>query len=340
MRLAITMGDPCGIGPEIILKALGEPLPGGALPVVFGALDVLIAEDLRLSQLIEGYVPRSPAIRVLERADEPMMPGEIGVIEACPGLDLSSLQPGVPHAHAATLQLAALDAAIESTRAGQAQAICTAPWTKHLFALLKMPAIGHTERLAAAFGAEQDHVMMLAGDVLRVSLVTTHLPLSRVSAAITHERLASTIRTTARDLTRWFGLASPRIAVCGVNPHAGEGGHMGREEIEVIGPCVEALRAELPGVTLSGPLPPDTLFARFHGGKPAFDAVVCMYHDQGLIPLKLMHFGSSANITLGLPILRTSVDHGTAYDIAGRGVADAHSMRYAAELAIRLAGSP
>jgi 4-phospho-D-threonate 3-dehydrogenase / 4-phospho-D-erythronate 3-dehydrogenase len=337
-RVALTMGDPCGIGPEIILCALATPLPDGGEVVIFGDMAVLQNEDARLVGLRADYVPMRDKLVAVSEPDAPLAPGQIGVLDVCPGMDTSTLvpatlAPGFADPRAATLQLAALDAAIEATRHGRCDAICTAPWTKSLFSVLGMPAIGHTERLAEAFGAEQDHVMMLAGDALRVALVTTHLPLSRVSAAVTHERLADTIRTTARDLTRWYGVAAPHIAICGLNPHAGESGHMGMEEIEVIAPCVEAMRAQLPHVTLSGPLPPDTLFARYHGGKKPFDAVVCMYHDQGLIPLKLLHFGSSANITLGLPILRTSVDHGTAYDIAGKGIADPHSMRYALELA-------
>jgi 4-hydroxythreonine-4-phosphate dehydrogenase len=335
-RIAVTMGDPCGIGPEIVLKALVQPLPHGALPVVFGSSRVLRNEDARLTQRVPGYTSQAHRFAPLTAADQAIEPGQIGVVEAAPALEVAGLVPGQAAPQAALLQLAALDAAIEAARTGQVAAICTAPWTKHIFALVDMPAIGHTERLAAAFGAEDDHVMMLAGDVLRVALVTTHVPLARVSAALTHQRLVNTIATTARDLTRWFGVARPHIAVASLNPHAGEGGHMGREEIEVMQPAIEAARRLLPDATITDPLPPDTLFARFHGGKKAFDAVVCMYHDQGLIPLKLLHFGSSANITLGLPVLRTSVDHGTAYDIAGQGRADPNSMRYAIELALRL----
>jgi 4-hydroxythreonine-4-phosphate dehydrogenase len=178
--------------------------------------------------------------------------------------------------------------------------------------------------------------MMLAGERLRVSLVTTHVPLSRVSQELTSQRVEQVIRTTVSDLRRWFGIEAPQIAVCGLNPHAGEAGHLGLEEREVIEPTLARLAGELgEGVGLVGPLPSDTLFARYGGGSAPYDAVICMYHDQGLIPLKLLHFGESANLTLGLPVLRTSVDHGTAYDIAGRGQADASSMRYAMELAVR-----
>jgi 4-hydroxythreonine-4-phosphate dehydrogenase len=181
--------------------------------------------------------------------------------------------------------------------------------------------------------------MMLGGPRLRVALVTTHVPISRVSEKLTAKRLEAVIRTTATDLTRLYGVKHPDIAVCGLNPHAGEKGVMGAEEDEIIRPVVNQLAEELSDdVEISGPYSADTLFSRFRGDRQPFDAVVCMYHDQGLIPLKLMHFGESANITLGLPVVRTSVDHGTAYDIAGWGVADEGSMRYAVELAVEMAG--
>ena len=207
--------------------------------------------------------------------------------------------------------------AIAHARRGHIQAITTAPWTKEIFRLIDAPPTGHTEVLAEAFEAPE-HVMMLAGPRLRVALATVHVPLARVSQELTRARLRQVLETTARDLRRLFGVDVPRIAVCGLNPHAGEHGVMGTEEAEVIGPtieeCAEALGA---AAELVGPLPSDTLFGAFRQGQP-YDAVVCMYHDQGLIPLKLFHFGESANLTLGLPIVRTSVDHGTAHDIAGQ----------------------
>lgn len=193
-----------------------------------------------------------------------------------------------------------------------------------------LPMTGHTEILGEMCGANP--VMMLAGDVLRVSLVTTHLPLRDVPAALTDAALDHTLRVTAGDLEDQFGICAPRIAVCGLNPHAGESGKMGREDVDRIAPAVA--RAVDAGIHAVGPLPADTLFSQFtRGGDAPFDAVVAMYHDQGLIPLKLLHFGRAANITLGLPIVRTSVDHGTAHDIAGAALADTGSLEYALELA-------
>ncbi len=179
--------------------------------------------------------------------------------------------------------------------------------------------------------------MMLAGDRLRVALTTVHIPLRRVHEELTPTRLHDTLRTTASEMQRRFDIGRPRIAVCALNPHAGELGIMGTEEGDVIGPVVQQVQESLgEEVDFIGPLAADTLFAKFQGDAQPYDAVVCMYHDQALIPLKLLHFGTSANLTLGLPIIRTSVDHGTAYDIAGQGIADPGSMRYALTLAIEL----
>jgi 4-hydroxythreonine-4-phosphate dehydrogenase len=205
---------------------------------------------------------------------------------------------------------------------------------KALFGEVGLPVTGHTEILADRTEAP-DHVMMLAGDTLRVALVTTHLPLSQVAAALSTEKILSTVRTTARDLRRLFGIKRPRIAVAALNPHAGELGNIGREEIEFITPAIDAARSE--GIKARGPFAADTLFAKVNvEGEWPYDAVVCMYHDQALIPLKLVEFGRSANITLGLPIVRTSVDHGTAYDIAGKGTAETGSLRYALKVAAKL----
>lgn len=299
MRIGITIGDAAGIGPEVITKALAE-LKLADDVVVYGHRDV-IAGDFEVVDVIDT----------------------VGAIEV-----------GAPNAVCAHLQLAALQRAIADARAGAIDAIVTAPWTKSLFELIGEPSIGHTEVLADGFGVGRQHVMMLAGDVLRVVLVTAHLPLRAVADAITVQRIVDVIRITATDLQRSFGIASPRLAVCGINPHASERGHIGREDLDVTAPAIEQARAL--GFDVAGPFPADTLFPRFRGATAPFDAVVAMYHDQGLAPLKLRHFGESANITLGLPAVRTSVDHGTAWDIAGRGVADASSMRYAIEVAQRM----
>ncbi len=334
--LALTVGDVAGIGPEVSLKALAKPLPEARV-CLYAPLPCLLAEDARLSARLSGWRPMTPRLVAVTSPDQPVAPGQIAVLDPAPELDWAApITPGQPDARCARLQLAALELAIAHARAGSVDGICTAPWNKGLFAQIGAPTVGHTEVLARAFGVE-DHVMMLAGARLRVALVTVHVPLSQVSAGLTRARLLDTLRTTASELGRWFGLSAPRLAVCGLNPHAGEGGVMGREELEIISPALEEARQRL-GVSITGPLPADTLFARFGGADATpWDAVICMYHDQGLIPLKLLHFGRSANITLGLPILRTSVDHGTAHDIAGQGVADEGSMRYAMELAVTMA---
>ena len=330
MRLAITIGDAAGIGPEVILKALASDPTLDA--IVFGALSVLLAEDAALTQSCADYTSQAHRLVPVSAPDAPIAAGQIGVLDVSPGLDWSRLPRGEHDARCARLQLDAFTCAIEAARVGQVDAIVTAPWNKALLKLIGARPTGHTELLEEAFDAPE-HVMMLAGPKLRVALVTTHAPLSRVSDLVTRERVIATILTTGRDLQRRFGVAHPTLAVCGLNPHAGEGGIMGDEELRTIAPAVAEARAQEPTWTITDPLPSDTLFAGIGAGRRACDAVICMYHDQGLIPLKLLHFGISANITLGLPIVRTSVDHGTAYDIAGSGVADAGSMRYALTIA-------
>lgn len=296
-RIGITVGDAAGIGPEIIDKAVS----GDRDVVVYGA----------------------PAL----------FEGDFDVIDPLPDV-FEPVRPGEPQPYCARLQLAALERAIEDAKAGRIEAIVTAPWTKSLFETIGASVVGHTEVLADRFGVGSEHVMMLAGDVLRVALVTTHLPLRAVADAVTVDRIVQTIEVTGTELRRSFGIARPRIAVCGLNPHASERGHIGVEDLEVTMPAIE--RARRAGWDVSGPYPADTLFPRFRGDHAPFDVVVAMYHDQGLIPLKLRHFGASANITLGLGTIRTSVDHGSAWDIAGKQIADPSSMIYAVEMARRL----
>jgi 4-hydroxythreonine-4-phosphate dehydrogenase len=224
--------------------------------------------------------------------------------------------------------LAVLDAATDGCLAGRFDAMVTAPVHKGVINEAGVRFTGHTEYLAERCGAPLP-VMLLAGGGLRVALATTHLPLAHVSSAITAQRLEGVLRVLDADLRAKFGIAAPRILVCGLNPHAGEGGHLGREEIEVIEPTLERLRAQ--GLHLTGPVPADTAFlpARVAG----HDAVLAMFHDQGLPVLKHASFGHAVNVTLGLPIVRTSVDHGTALDLAGTGRADPGSLRAALHLA-------
>ena len=228
--------------------------------------------------------------------------------------------------------LALLDRALDGCRSGEFAAMVTAPVQKSTINDAGVPFTGHTEYLAERTGTPRV-VMMLAGGGLRVALATTHLPLSAVPAAITREGLEARLRILERDLRLRFGIDRPRILVAGLNPHAGESGHLGREEIEVISPVIESLRRE--GLAVEGPLPADTLFtARVLAGA---DAVLAMYHDQGLPVLKHASFGHAVNVTLGLPVVRTSVDHGTALDLAGSGEVDAGSLEAAILLAIDLA---
>lgn len=310
LRLAVSAGDPAGIGSEVILGALQEEVPGADL-LVFGARAVFehLSESLNL-------------------------PINFQIVDVADGLVVEDVRAGQPSAVGAEIQRRAFEQALDAVDQGSADAIVTAPWTKSLMPLLGLPPSGHTELLAERYSAK-NHVMMLAGPRLRVSLVTTHIPLNLVSDTISQARIIEVTRTTIQDLQRFFGLQNPRVAVLGLNPHAGESGHMGDEEIRIIEPAIARLKAEFgTRAQIDGPYPADTLFSKFAGDRTPFDAVICMYHDQGLIPLKAIHFGEAINITLGLPILRTSVDHGSAYDIAWQGIADSGSMRYAMESAL------
>jgi 4-hydroxythreonine-4-phosphate dehydrogenase len=226
----------------------------------------------------------------------------------------------------------AIVAAVGDAQQGRLAAIATAPINKEAFAAAGVPWRGHTELLAHLTGSDRV-AMMFYSDVLRVVLATVHIPLADVSRTLTRERLDETIALTASEMPR-FGWPTPRLALAGLNPHAGEHGLMGLEDDDVLAPAVAAARAR--GIAIDGPLPADTVFVRAMRGE--FDAVIACYHDQGLIPVKLVAFGHAVNVTLGLPIVRTSVDHGTAFDIAGRGVADPSSLVHAVLLAARLAG--
>ncbi len=319
------MGDPAGIGPEVILKALSEVPPGVDAVVIFGAREVM---ELQQQSLVKR--------EVLERSVLGAQKPEIEIREVAPELTWSSPPAGQPDARGAIVQRRALDKAMEAAESKAIDAIVTAPWNKELFDAVGAPVVGHTEILAEYFGVD-DVVMMLAGERLRVALVTTHIGIDEVADVLTAAKIETAIEVTASELRKRLGVCAARIAVCALNPHGGEGGHMGRQEIDFITPLIEGMKAQWREreLELDGPFPADTLFAKFRDRTP-YDAVVCMYHDQGLIPLKLLHFGASANITLGLPVVRTSVDHGTAYDIAGQGIADAGSMKFAMKMAAKM----
>lgn len=318
LTLAVTTGEPAGVGPELCAALIDRTWP--VRLVLVGDRD-LIETRLRAAaapQVLPDYVAGGEAIAgAIEILHVPLRaPAAAGRLDAANG----------PYV------LDTLDRAIAGCLSGEFAGMITAPVHKGVICDAGIPFTGHTEYLAEHTGTPRV-VMMLAGGGLRVALATTHLPLRAVADALTPELLEETIRILDRDLRLRFGLAAPRILVAGLNPHAGESGHMGHEEIEVIVPVLERLRGE--GFRLIGPLPADTLFVPHTLAQG--DAVLAMYHDQGLPVLKHASFGGGVNVTLGLPIVRTSVDHGTALDLAGTGTADAGSLITAIELAIGMA---
>lgn len=327
-RIAITCGEPAGIGPEIALAAALEAAHADCL---------LVGDAAQLKALALLLAPARSLRTIHDAAELARHPNELCVLD-CP-LAVPS-RPGQPDPRNSQAVLQMLDAAIDAALAGHVDAIATAPVQKSTINDAGIPFTGHTEYLALRTGTERV-VMMLAGEtgggMLRVALATTHLPLKEVPAAITAASLAETLAIIHHDLVSRFGLAEPRILVTGLNPHAGEGGYLGREEIDVIIPVIAAAVAK--GWKVSGPYPADTLFQPRH--LEHADCVLAMYHDQGLPVLKYATFGHGVNVTLGLPIIRTSVDHGTALDLAaaGLGLADGESMavaiRVAAEMASR-----
>jgi 4-hydroxythreonine-4-phosphate dehydrogenase len=283
-RIAVTAGDPAGIGPEITQRAVCDP---------------------RVLAVCEPVVYGPP--------------------------DGAAFVPGVLSAEAGRAAYDGIVRAVDDARAGRVAAIATAPINKEAFRLAGLPWPGHTELLAHLTGSSSV-AMMFYAEALRVVLATIHVPLAEVPRLLTRGELDRIVRLTARELPR-FGYPTPKIAVAGLNPHAGEHGLMGRDEDEVHVPVIAACRAD--GLDVEGPFPADTVFVRAARGE--FDAVVACYHDQGLVPVKLLAFGKAVNVTLGLPIIRTSVDHGTAFDIAGKGLADPGSLVEAILLAARLA---
>jgi 4-hydroxythreonine-4-phosphate dehydrogenase len=321
-RIAITLGDPAGIGPEVALKALAEGAVRGLAHVaVFGPPAERWAE-------LAGEQPAFLTGSKTQGAWDGSLKGvELVQVEAA----LDGLAPGGPSKASGKASIRYVLAAVEAAKRGWIDAIVTGPISKEAIALAGHPWPGHTELLAEEFGASEV-AMMFAGGPFRVVLVTIHVALAEAIRSITLERIVTVCRLGSEAVRRWFGVEVPRLGVCGLNPHAGEAGRFGHEEREIIGPAIEAANAA--DLCAFGPLPPDTAFRQAMQGK--FDLVVAMYHDQGLIPIKTAAFEESVNVTLGLPIVRTSVDHGTAYDIAGRGVADPCNMRAALRLAVEM----
>ena len=321
-RVALTMGDPAGIGPDILLAgALNQVWAQRVVigdPVVLEARARMLGMDVELIQ----YDPDAPI--------RPYKAGQLLYLHQ--PLAVPAVKPGRPTPRNTDCVISAIERAVDGCLSGEFHAMVTGPVSKSAIAAAGHKFTGHTEYIADYCGSLSP-VMMLANDFARVALVTTHLPLSQVAGCITRRCLRDVIRVVADDMQAKFGIDEPRLLVCGINPHAGEGGLLGKEENEVITPVIDELKAE--GLHLAGPVPADTAFTA--ASLENTDAVISMYHDQGLPVLKSHGFGNTVNVTLGLPIIRTSVDHGTAFDLAGTGKADAGSMCAAVDLAIQLA---
>ncbi|HJO10754.1 MAG: 4-hydroxythreonine-4-phosphate dehydrogenase PdxA [Gammaproteobacteria bacterium] len=322
-RIAITPGEPAGIGPDLCIKVAQQPPPGIELvliadPSLFEARAKLLGLPLALREFI---------------ADKPVQFTDTAELSIIP-VELNTLcTPGQLDAMNAGYVLDTLRLAVQQIQAHNLDALVTGPVHKGIINEAGIKFSGHTEFLADLCEQELT-VMMLATEGLRVALATTHLPLAEVAGAITQDLLEKILTILATDLRQKFGLHNPRILVCGLNPHAGEGGHLGMEEIEIIEPVLQKKRAQ--GLDLIGPLPADTLFTDNYLSDA--DAVLAMYHDQGLPVLKFKGFGNASNITLGLPLIRTSVDHGTALELAGSGNAQTGSLYNAIATAVEMAG--
>src|SRR3990170_2705859 len=308
--IAITMGDPTGVGPEVILKAL---------------------TDRNIRQLCTPVVLGDEAVLEFVSAKCKLQSANCKVINLS-NLNPPKLKPGRPDKICAKAMMTYIEEAVCMAMAGDVDAIVTGPISKEAINRAGYNFHGHTEFLAH-LTKTKDYAMMLAGSSLKVILLTIHESIKNVPGLLTTEKVFKTIKITDNTFKRYFGLKKPRIAVAALNPHAGEGGLFGGEEKRIILPAIK--KARQMGINASDPLPPDTLFYRAVKNKE-FDCVICMYHDQGLIPLKLLHFENGVNVTLGLPIIRTSVDHGTAYDIAWKGIANPASMKAAIKMAVEM----
>lgn len=310
--IAITMGDPTGVGPEVVLKAVADKnIRRLCNPVIFG-------DEAVLKHISAKCKLKNANCKIINLSH----------------LNLKKLKPGKPDKACARAMMTYIREAARMAMSGDADAVVTGPISKEAINKAGYDFHGHTEFLAHLTSAK-DFRMMLAGSSLKVILVTIHESIKDVPKLLTKGNVFKTIKITNDVFKKYFGLKNPRIAVAALNPHAGEAGLFGEEEKRIILPAIK--KARRLGINASDPLPPDTLFYRAVKNKE-FDAVVCMYHDQGLIPLKLLHFEDGVNVTLGLPIIRTSVDHGTGYDIAWKGIASPSSMKAAIEMAVEMAG--
>jgi len=349
-RIALTSGEPAGIGPDLCLAIAGRALS------VPGATQLGANAPRAAGEPATHSVRLTPSVELVCLADRSLLEQRARSLGL--SIELRDYDPAAPRAHTpgsltvlhtplaepcvagrldtrnARYVLQLLDRAIDGCGSGEFAAMVTAPVQKSVINDAGVPFTGHTEYLAERTQAPRPVMMLTTGNI-RVALATTHLPLKDVSAAITIESLCEVVEILDRDLRRSWALSQPRIGVCGLNPHAGEGGHLGDEEIRVIAPAIEQLKAR--GLTVSGPLPADTLFVPRILAN--FDAVVAMYHDQGLPVVKHAGFDTAVNVTLGLPIVRTSVDHGTALNLAGTGRADSGSLEAAVRLAVEMAAA-
>ncbi len=328
--IAVTAGEPAGIGPELVLKLARLALPFEIVAVADATLLGQLADKLEVDIRFDDFDSRTTSLT--------HTPGQLNV------LDVPVTSPaiwGKPDAKNSSYVIETLNTAIELVKNDVCQALTTGPVQKSTINEASIPFLGHTEFIAEKTGGHP--VMLLTNEAfkeksqqkLRIALVTTHVAISQLATRVTARQIERVLCVLHRELIRLFNISDPHIAVCGLNPHAGEGGHLGTEEIELICPLLEKLRND--NMKLDGPIPADTAFTpRKLAGK---DAVVAMYHDQGLPVIKHSGFGNVVNVTLGLPIIRTSVDHGTALDIAGRGVANAGSLHAATSLAAQLANN-
>lgn len=320
-KLAVTPGEPAGIGPELLIQKVQQGY----------AHELVAFADPDLLQQRAKCLGLTLKLKVFDenKAPTPLLPGQLGIY---PITLPKPSHSGILDVGNAQYVLDCLDAAIDACNTNQCSALITGPVQKSIINDAGINFSGHTEYLADK--TNTDHVvMMLATTKMRVALTTTHLPLRDVSDAITKDLLHRVIEILSHDLKTKFAIGQPKILVCGLNPHAGEGGHLGNEEIDKISPVISHFKAQ--GMNIVGPLPADTLFTEKH--LSSADAVLAMYHDQGLPVLKYSGFGQAANITLGLPIIRTSVDHGTALDLAGKGIADSGSLDVAINTAVQMA---
>jgi 4-hydroxythreonine-4-phosphate dehydrogenase len=317
------MGDPAGIGPEVVLKAVAEEeVQAVCVPVIIGNAQVL-AHNARTLDLQSGYEIFREGETLPDKFDAPV----IYHLDNLSGF----VEPGIESGDAGRAAASYIEASVRLCASGAIDAIATAPINKRALFLGGYSFPGHTEFLASLTGTEEYAMGFVAAN-LRVVLISTHVPLSQAITLVRRERIEKTIRLADRELHRW-GLERPRIAVAALNPHGAEGGLFGIEEVSEMAPAIEACRAQ-DGINVRGPFSADTIYLRASRGE--FDAVIACYHDQAMIPVKCLSFGEAVNVTLGLPFIRTSVDHGTAFDIAGKGIAEHSSMVAAIKLATEL----